>query len=148
MGTRARSRGFRRSGPVSSHPLAVQSSLVPFRPPAALRSYPRHHGPHILRRRRPDGSGAARAGPGFAAVEAWKGNRDVLDCSSARTSSGVDVEAILGSRASSSLVEYWEFLRVRKNFWLASLVVLMPIFSGGLILAKGYSIAPFIYAIF
>jgi len=45
------------------------------------------------------------------------------------------------------LVEFWEFLRVRKKFWLLPLVVLMSI-SGALILAKGSAVAPFIYAIF
>jgi hypothetical protein len=71
-----------------------------------------------------------------------------LDCSSAWTGAGVDVEAILGGRALSLLVEFWEFLRVRKKFWLLPLVVLMSIFSGALILAKGSAVAPFIYAIF
>jgi hypothetical protein len=72
-----------------------------------------------------------------------------LDCSSAWTNPGVDVEAILGGdRALSVLVEFWEFLRVRKKFWLLPLLVLMSIFSGVLILAKGSAVAPFIYAIF
>jgi hypothetical protein len=71
-----------------------------------------------------------------------------LDCSSAWTGAGVDVEAILGGRALSLLVEFWEFLRVRKKFWLLPLVVLMSIFSGALTLAKGSAVAPFIYAIF
>jgi len=148
VGTRARNRVFRRGDPVSSHPRPVQSSLVPFRPPAALRSYPRHDGRHILHCGRSDGRGAPCAGPGSAAVEAGKGNRDVLDCSSAWTNAGVDVEAILGDRALSLLVEFWEFLRVRKKFWLLPLLVLMSIFSGVLILAKGSAVAPFIYAIF
>ena len=72
-----------------------------------------------------------------------------MDCSSAWTSAGVDVEAILGGgRALASLVEFWEFLRVRKKFWLLPLLVLMSMFSGVLILAKGSAVAPFIYAIF
>jgi Family of unknown function (DUF5989) len=72
-----------------------------------------------------------------------------LDCSSAWTNAGVDVEAVLGGdRALSLLVEFWEFLRVRKKFWLLPLLVLMSIFSGVLILAKGSAVAPFIYAIF
>ena len=48
----------------------------------------------------------------------------------------------------ASLVEFWEFLRVRKKFWLLPLLVLMSMFSGVLILAKGSAVAPFIYAIF
>ena len=46
------------------------------------------------------------------------------------------------------LVEFWEFLRVRKKFWLLPLLLLMSMFSGVLILAKGSAVAPFIYAIF
>lgn len=72
-----------------------------------------------------------------------------MDCSSAWTNAGVDVEAILGGgRALSLLVEFGEFLRVRKKFWLLPLLVMMSIFSGVLILAKGSAVAPFIYAIF
>ena len=71
-----------------------------------------------------------------------------MDCSSAWAGAGVDVEAILASRAFWLLVEFWEFERVRKNFWLLPLVVLTSIFSGVLILAKGSAVAPFIYAIF
>jgi hypothetical protein len=48
----------------------------------------------------------------------------------------------------SLLVEFWEFLRVRKKFWLLPLVFLMSIFGGVLVLAKGSVVAPFIYAIF
>ena len=71
-----------------------------------------------------------------------------MDCSSAWAGAGVDVEAILASRAFWLLVEFWEFERVRKNFWLSPLVVLISIFSDVLILAKGSVVAPFIYAIF
>jgi len=48
----------------------------------------------------------------------------------------------------SLLGEFWEFLRVRKKFWLLPLLVLMSIFSVVLTLAKGSAVAPFIYAIF
>jgi hypothetical protein len=72
-----------------------------------------------------------------------------LDYSSAWTNAGIDVEAILGGGgALSLLVEFGEFLRVHKKFWLLPLLVLMAIFSGVSILAKGSAVAPFIYAIF
>lgn len=48
----------------------------------------------------------------------------------------------------SFLLEFWDFMRVRKKFWLLPLLALMMLFSGLIILTKGSAIAPFIYAIF
>lgn len=44
--------------------------------------------------------------------------------------------------------ELWQFLRVRKKFWLLPMLVLMAILGGLLILAKGSAVAPFIYTMF
>ena len=48
----------------------------------------------------------------------------------------------------SFLSEIWSYMKVRKKFWLAPLVLIMVIFGGLIILAKGSSVAPFIYTIF
>ena len=48
----------------------------------------------------------------------------------------------------SFVAELWEFLRARKKFWLAPIVVMMLLFSGLVILTKGSAIAPFIYTLF
>lgn len=48
----------------------------------------------------------------------------------------------------SFLVEYWDFMRARKKFWLLPLVVLMLVFGGLVILTKGSAVAPFIYTLF
>ncbi|HUF21577.1 MAG TPA: DUF5989 family protein [Burkholderiales bacterium] len=48
----------------------------------------------------------------------------------------------------SFLVEIWAFLRARKKFWLLPILVMMLIFGGVLVLAKGSAVAPFIYTIF
>ncbi|MBR0953491.1 MULTISPECIES: DUF5989 family protein [Bradyrhizobium] len=48
----------------------------------------------------------------------------------------------------SFLLEFWDFMRVRKKFWLLPLLALMMLFSGLIVLTKGSAIAPFIYAIF
>ncbi len=48
----------------------------------------------------------------------------------------------------SFLAELWEFLRVRKKFWLLPILVMMLVLGGLLILAKGSAIAPFIYTLF
>lgn len=48
----------------------------------------------------------------------------------------------------SFLLEFWEFLRVRKKFWLLPVIVLMLVFGGLVVLTKGTAIAPFIYTLF
>ena len=44
--------------------------------------------------------------------------------------------------------EFWRFMRVRKKFWMLPLILVMIIFGGLVILAKGTAVAPFIYTIF
>ncbi|MGB0681353.1 MAG: DUF5989 family protein [Magnetovibrionaceae bacterium] len=46
------------------------------------------------------------------------------------------------------LAELWDFLRVRKKFWLLPIIVMMVIFGGLIVLTKGSAVAPFIYTIF
>jgi hypothetical protein len=48
----------------------------------------------------------------------------------------------------SFLSELWMFLKVRKKFWLLPIVVMMVVFGGLVVLAKGSAVAPFIYTIF
>jgi hypothetical protein len=48
----------------------------------------------------------------------------------------------------SFLAELWMFLRVRKKYWLLPIVVMMVVFGGLVVLAKGSAVAPFIYTIF
>ena len=48
----------------------------------------------------------------------------------------------------SFLVELWQFLRVRKKFWLLPVVIAMLLLGGLLLLAQGSAIAPFIYTLF
>ena len=44
--------------------------------------------------------------------------------------------------------ELWEFLRVRKKWWLLPIVVVMLLVGSLLIFAQGSALAPFIYTIF
>jgi hypothetical protein len=44
--------------------------------------------------------------------------------------------------------ELWEFMRVRKKFWLLPIVIIMVLLGGLLILAQGSAVAPFIYTLF
>lgn len=48
----------------------------------------------------------------------------------------------------SFVVELWEFMRARKKFWLMPIVLMMLLFGGLVILAKGSAVAPFIYTLF
>jgi hypothetical protein len=44
--------------------------------------------------------------------------------------------------------EFWEFLRERKRWWLAPIVLFLGLLGGLLIFAKGSALAPFIYSLF
>ena len=44
--------------------------------------------------------------------------------------------------------EFLEFLRVRKKWWLAPIVIFLLVLGGLLVLAKGSALAPFIYSLF
>ncbi len=48
----------------------------------------------------------------------------------------------------SFVVEFWQFMRERKKFWLLPLMTLMLLFGGLIVLTKGSAVAPFIYAVF
>ena len=48
----------------------------------------------------------------------------------------------------SILREFWEFLKVRKKWWLAPIVVFLLILGFVLVAAKGSALAPFIYSLF
>lgn len=46
------------------------------------------------------------------------------------------------------LGEFWQFLRVRKKFWLAPIVVVLLLLSLVIVFASGSALAPFIYSLF
>jgi hypothetical protein len=48
----------------------------------------------------------------------------------------------------SFLRELWQFMRVRKKFWLLPIMVMMLLLGGLLVLAQGSAVAPFIYTLF
>ena len=48
----------------------------------------------------------------------------------------------------SFLREFWDFLRVRKKYWLVPVFIVMVLFGGLIVLAKGSAVAPFIYTLF
>ena len=46
------------------------------------------------------------------------------------------------------LKEFWEFIIVRKKYWLIPILLVLLLFGGLIILSQGSAIAPFIYTIF
>ena len=46
------------------------------------------------------------------------------------------------------LGELWGFLRTRKKWWLAPIMVFLIILGAVLVLAEGSALAPFIYTLF
>ncbi len=44
--------------------------------------------------------------------------------------------------------EFWEFLKVRKKFWLLPIIIILLLFGGLIVLTQGTAVAPFIYTIF
>lgn len=46
------------------------------------------------------------------------------------------------------LAEFWNFLRVRKKYWLLPIVVVLVVLSLLIVLTQGSALAPFIYALF
>ena len=48
----------------------------------------------------------------------------------------------------SILREFWSFLRIRKTWWLAPVVMLLLILGLILFVSEGSALAPFIYSLF
>ena len=46
------------------------------------------------------------------------------------------------------LKEFWEFLKIRKKYWLLPIIIVLVIFGGLIVLSQGSAVAPFIYTIF
>ena len=46
------------------------------------------------------------------------------------------------------LKEFWEFLNVRKKYWLLPILLVLVLFGGLIVLSQGSAVAPFIYTIF
>ncbi len=46
------------------------------------------------------------------------------------------------------LSEFWEFLRVRKKWWLAPIIIFLVLLGALIIFTEGSALAPFIYTLF
>ena len=48
----------------------------------------------------------------------------------------------------SIIAEFWDFLKVRKKWWLTPIVLVLISLGALLVLTEGSAIAPFIYSLF
>ena len=46
------------------------------------------------------------------------------------------------------LKDLWGFMKERKKFWLAPIIIVMLLMGGLIVLTQGSAIAPFIYTLF
>lgn len=46
------------------------------------------------------------------------------------------------------LQDLWAFMRVRKKFWLAPIIIVMVLLGTLIVLTQGSAVAPFIYTLF
>jgi len=54
----------------------------------------------------------------------------------------------MGTGRISILKEFWDFMKVRKKWWLAPIVMMLLLLSLLIVFTEGSALAPFIYAIF
>ncbi len=48
----------------------------------------------------------------------------------------------------SIIAEFWEFLKVRKKWWLTPIVLFLVLLGALIIFTEGSAVAPFIYTLF
>ena len=48
----------------------------------------------------------------------------------------------------SFLKEFFEFLKIRKKYWLLPILIVLVLFGALIVLSQGSAIAPFIYTVF
>ena len=48
----------------------------------------------------------------------------------------------------SFIKEFWEFIIIRKKYWLLPVFIALLLFGGLIVLTQGSSLSPLIYAIF
>jgi hypothetical protein len=46
------------------------------------------------------------------------------------------------------LKDLWEFLKVRKKFWMAPIILVLLLLGALIVLSQGSAVAPFIYTLF
>lgn len=60
----------------------------------------------------------------------------------------VNGKPVLGDLFMEIVKQLWLFMKYRKKFWLAPVIILLLIFGALVVLTKGSAVAPFIYTLF
>ncbi len=45
-------------------------------------------------------------------------------------------------------LEFWNFIKIRKKYWLIPILFFLVLFGGLIVLSQGSAVAPFIYTLF
>ncbi|MEW5895969.1 MAG: DUF5989 family protein [Candidatus Omnitrophota bacterium] len=48
----------------------------------------------------------------------------------------------------SLVKEFWDFLKSRKRYWLAPIIIILLLLSGLIMVSQSSAVAPFIYTLF
>ena len=48
----------------------------------------------------------------------------------------------------SFIKELWNFMCVRKKFWLLPILIMMALFGALIVMSQGSAVAPFVYTLF
>jgi hypothetical protein len=48
----------------------------------------------------------------------------------------------------SFFAEFFQFLKVRKKYWLIPIILMLALFGGLVVFTQGSAVAPFIYTLF
>ena len=46
------------------------------------------------------------------------------------------------------LADLWDFMKVRKKFWMAPIIIVLLLLGALIVLTQGSAVAPFIYTLF
>ena len=46
------------------------------------------------------------------------------------------------------LKDLWDFLKIRKKFWMAPIIIVLLLLGALIVLSQGSAVAPFIYTLF
>ena len=46
------------------------------------------------------------------------------------------------------LIDLWDFMRVRKKFWLAPIIIVLMLLGVLIVFVEGTAVAPFVYTLF
>ncbi|MBM3518897.1 MAG: hypothetical protein FJX56_13760 [Alphaproteobacteria bacterium] len=59
-----------------------------------------------------------------------------------------DVGDSAGVSAMAFIIEFWQFLRVRRRYWLLPILIVAALFGGVVVLSQGTVIGPFLCTVF